>query len=123
MKNKTIYAVVSPSISIAQWLSLCEKWDSEPDITMDTSLINSSEEIMHVAKLAFLTKNRFFSLSVMSNLAEKELISNELLDTIFDIGDQACKETVCLRKNLSKELDRKCKSVPLTHHYKKNKEL
>lgn len=116
MKSKISSIEITPSLTKEQWLFLCDKWDRETDIILDTSLINIMEEIEHVAKIAFLIKERKLSLAVLSNLAEKDKVSNELLNMIFDIGDQSCKETVCLRKDLSEELMVKCKSASLVHH-------
>lgn len=121
MKDKMIYIVITPDLTKEKWITFCNRWDNQSNISLDTSLINSREAIEYIVGIAFLNKGRDLSLSVMANLAEKKLTPETLLEMIFDIGDQACKEAVCLRDDLSDDLKNKCISTELIHGHCRRK--
>ncbi|EHK0946867.1 hypothetical protein [Citrobacter farmeri] len=121
MKDKMIYIVITPDLTKEKWITFCNRWDNQSNISLDTSLINSREAIEYIAGIAFINKGRDLSLSVMANLAEKKLTPETLLEMIFDIGDQACKEAVCLRDDLSDDLKNKCISTELIHGHCRRK--
>lgn len=115
MKDNMFCIKVNPNATKSEWMTLCEKWDNESNVRLDTSMICTLEDIELVADIAFSNLEHDLSLSLMTDLAEKELTPEYLLKKIFDIGDQGCKETVCLRKNLSISLEEKCMSCTLVH--------
>ena len=117
MKDEMSYIVITSDLRKEKWIAICDRWDNQSDISLDTSLINSIEAIEYVVSMALLSKDRDLSLSVMANLAEKELISESLLEMIFDAGNQASKESVCLRSGLGEGLQNKCNSAELVHRY------
>lgn len=98
-----------------EYRALGEEWAKRDDVSLDLSLINEYRHIKKIAHFALLSPDRDFSNAVLSELAEKTHISNNLLEKMFKVGDQACKESIALRKNLSLSLKKKCLSAALIH--------
>lgn len=88
---------------ISNYLKAKEIWDKNNDVELKI------QEILDVDTIVtFLLNNKnSFSFSILSDLVEKQNISNSLLEKIFHEGDIGCKISVYYKNDLSDDLRRK----------------
>lgn len=53
---------------------------------------------------------REFAFVLLSDLAEDFPIRTDLLEQIFDTGDESCQVSICLRSDLDERLEEKCRN-------------
>lgn len=53
---------------------------------------------------------REFACVLLSDLAEDRPMTADLLEQIFDTGDESCQVSICLRPDLSQRLEDKCRN-------------
>lgn len=106
---------LQPDINQDEWSRYCDIWETSENIILDLSLFVSKTQIEHLCRLALSTPKRCLSLSTLSEMAERDCISEGLQLCIFDTGDRGCIEAIALRENLSKAVLVRCLQEPLTH--------
>jgi hypothetical protein len=64
------------------------------------------------AMVSFLLQKipREFAFVLLSDLAEDSPIRADLLERIFNTGDESCQVSVCLRSDLSRRLEEECRN-------------
>src|SRR6266446_5021274 len=95
-------------------------WDQGRDafLTVPRSMSPHQIETMVIFLLGKIPAELAFS--VLSYLAEDSPLRGDLLEQIFDRGDTGCKVSVCLRPDLDKRLEEKCRNSPnddVREHY------
>lgn len=105
---------LQPDINQDEWSRYCDIWETSENIILDLSLFVSKTQIEHLCRLALSTPKRCLSLSTLSEMAERDCISEGLQLCIFDTGDRACIEAIALRENLSNAVLVRCLQEPLT---------
>ncbi len=93
-----------------QFEKLLRQWDSATDaeIALPRKMTNSERD----ALIRFLLSKipNALAFGALSDLAERPSVPTDLLTRIFDVGDIACKVSVCLRDDLTPELIERCRA-------------
>jgi len=97
------------------FLNLSQEWDQVIDGYVDMSGIKELKHFIHCAEIALAWPNKKLSFAILEYVAEQEEIPVGILKLILKVGDQGCREAVCLRNNLDDELILLCKELDLVH--------
>ena len=97
----------------ADFEKACQYWKNAEGValTIPRSVTPQTAEAMGQYLLQKLPHN--VAAGLLSDVAERPGISARLLEEIFDRGDTACKVSVCLRTDLSSNLEQKCNESPI----------
>ncbi len=97
------------------YLNFCDEWESNDDVSVDTSEICNAKAIEYCVNLVMSLPKREFSSVIFEELSEKKETPMEMLKEIICLGDRGCIESVCMRTDLSDELMSLCHSLNLEH--------
>lgn len=113
MKMENI--VITPNISIDDYLVHSITWDKSENVLIDTSKLENIDDIVYCAKLALPMPDIKFSLAVLEQLSEIKIMPMNVLEEIILTGDPGCCESICMRTDLNSNLRRMCSCLELTH--------
>lgn len=114
--------IINPKLSESDYVMYCMIWDESENIFIDTSELESIEDIVHCANLALSMPQADFSLAILEQISEKKDAPMDILERIISTGDIGCCESVCMRADLNYKLRKICCSLELIHKNPKNKE-
>lgn len=90
------------------FLSLAEKWDREPYLSLIIDI--STERLYSVATKLLNVLPNDLAFAILADLVERDEFPLELLSEVYSKGDKACKMSICLRKNLCTKIAELCAS-------------
>ncbi len=97
------------------FLNLSIEWDKTIDCYVDFSDVKDIKDLIHCAEIALAWPNKKLSFAILEYVAEQKEMPVGILRLILEVGDQGCKEAVCLRNNLDDKLILLCKKLDLVH--------
>lgn len=95
-------------LNIYDYEQLKHKWETLSDVTIDFSSEISDLEARKLFAVMIEHLADDFAVAVLENLAEVDHIPIELLEELFSHNLTGCNVSICLRKDLSRGLLKKC---------------
>jgi hypothetical protein len=93
--------------------TLATRWDNAVDgMWVNTPSGMKSRDAAKMTLYLLRKIPRDLAFSVLADLAEMYSLRPNLLEKIFDHGDERCKSSVCLRNDLPAHLEEKCRNSP-----------
>jgi hypothetical protein len=105
------------------FLRLARKWESSDYAVLTIARPESPAEADAMADFLLHRLPHKFAFIVLGELAEDACLSDQVLERIFDEGDESCKVSVCLRLQLPNALRKKCRDSEIAsvkEHYVRN---
>jgi hypothetical protein len=109
---------IKADVTREEFLNLSKKWETMNDVGIFIVNVIDYNEVKQLLDFAILTLPSSFSFGVMGSIAEIAIVPDEVLMKIFDLGDDACKESVCIRGDKSNALLAYCKNYISIHQTK-----
>src|SRR5260221_571398 len=117
--HRLLKIIVPVPLDDASFEKTARQWDRDlAHSALPPSMTPDEVETMVIFLLGKIPAELAFS--VLSYLAEDSPLRGDLLEQIFDRGDTGCKVSVCLRPDLDKRLEEKCRNSPnddVREHY------
>ena len=111
--------IINPNLNENDYLMHCIKWDASENILIDTSNFVNIDDVVRCATLALSMSEGNFTLALLEQLSELNVMPMDILKKIFLTGDRGCCESICMRPDLNDDLRRMCGDLKMTHKSKK----
>jgi hypothetical protein len=103
-----------PGLAPEDFLRLCDRWDQNESASLELP-IDTTAELLRTFNIAKGAYERQFARVVIEAIAEHPLTPQSVLKEILHFSDQAARETVCMRMDLSDEVRAQCTKLSLVH--------
>jgi hypothetical protein len=88
------------------------QWDKADTVWATLPRPMSPHQIETMVTFLLRKIPREFAFVLLSDLAEDRPMRADLLEQIFDTGNESCQVSVCLRSDLDERLEEKCRNSP-----------
>lgn len=102
---------IDSNVSENEFSNMASEWGKANDAEIEMPNILSTNDIQHIYNLAMSMIPNEFAYTVLSDLAEFENVSDDLLRKILETKERGCIEAVCLRDNLPDDMRQICNQI------------